>query len=48
MASLPQMKDAIKNVYRGSQQWQDKVDKMARPQVLAIYQRFVQQRVIKV
>lgn len=45
---LPQMKDALKKVYRGSQQWQDKVDAMKRDQIVAIYHRFVQQKLIKV
>lgn len=36
----------IRAAYPDSQSWQDRVDKMSRPQVLAIYARFVRERKI--
>lgn len=47
MASLPQMRDMLKKAYSGPD-WALKVDKMPRKQVLDVFNRLVQQKVIKV
>lgn len=44
--SIEQMRQAIEKVYEG-EKWKEKVSKMQDKQVLAIYRRFLDKKMIK-